>query len=82
MKTRSIHILTAWCLALLVSVGGCDSFSEINENPNAPEAVPENLQLSALLGTFGYEMIGNDPTRTPVHWVQQLAFSGAQLLNW
>ena len=76
MKTRSIHILTAWCLALLVSVGGCDSFSEINENPNAPEVVPENLQLSALLGTFGYEMIGNDPTRTPVHWVQQLAFSG------
>lgn len=76
MKTRSRYILAVWCLALLVSVGGCDSFSEINENPNAPEVVPENLQLSSLLGTFSYEVIGNDPARTPAHWVQQLAYNG------
>ncbi|MEX2396774.1 MAG: SusD/RagB family nutrient-binding outer membrane lipoprotein, partial [Balneolales bacterium] len=56
----------------------CDGFLDVNEDPTAPDEVPENLQLSALLGAFSYEVIGNEPARTPNLWVQQLAWSGFQ----
>ncbi|MEX2404923.1 MAG: SusD/RagB family nutrient-binding outer membrane lipoprotein [Balneolales bacterium] len=63
---------------VLFLVVSCDGFLDVNEDPTAPSEVPENLQLSALLGAFSYEVIGNEPARTPNLWVQQLAWAGFQ----
>lgn len=65
-------------LGLLFTAGACD-LAEINENPNAPTFVPENLQLSGLLANFSYQVIGNEPARTPNLWMQQIATNGTPL---
>ncbi|MEX0928361.1 MAG: SusD/RagB family nutrient-binding outer membrane lipoprotein [Balneolales bacterium] len=65
-------------IGVLLLAVSCDGFLDVNEDPTAPSEVPENLQLSALLGAFSFEVIGNEPARTPNLWVQQLAWSGFQ----
>ena len=67
--------LLAGCLLLFVAA--CD-LAEINEDPNNPLQTPENLQLSALLGNFSYQVIGNEPARTASQWMQQTAWNGTQ----
>lgn len=71
-KFRSIILLAG----LLLFTSSCEGFLDVNTDPTAPSEVPENLQLSALLGTFSYEVIGNEPARTTNLWVQQLAWTG------
>lgn len=75
MKLPKLLTNTLLVGALLLS-GACEGFLDVNEDPTSPSEVPENLQLSALLGTFSYEVIGNEPARTTNLWVQQLAWSG------
>lgn len=74
MKTPRPFLL-ALCALLFISA--CD-LSEVNENPNNPADVPENLLLPGLLGNFSYEVIGNEPARTPSQWMQQTAWNGVQ----
>lgn len=66
------------CGAALLVLGACD-MAEINDNPNSPTEVSEALQLSGLLGHFSYEVVGNDPARTPSLWMQQLAANATPL---
>lgn len=63
-------------VTLFVFMGACEGFLDVNEDPTAPSEVPENLQLSALLGVFSYQTIGNEPARTTSRWTQQLAWTG------
>ncbi|MEX0686589.1 MAG: SusD/RagB family nutrient-binding outer membrane lipoprotein [Balneolales bacterium] len=63
-------------IGTLLLAGACEGFLDVNEDPTAPLEVSENLQLSALLGVFSYQVIGNDPARTTNLWVQQLTYSG------
>lgn len=69
--------VTSKCLLLatLVFVSSCSDFLDVNEDPTSPSTVPENLQLSAILGTFSYEVIANAP-RDPGQWIQQTAWNG------
>lgn len=71
-KILSIFVLTV----VLLFVTACEDFLDVNTDPTAPTDVPPNLQLSGLLGTFSYEVIGNDPARTTSRWVQQLSWTG------
>jgi hypothetical protein len=73
---RHVTLCAAISLALLVSA--CD-FSDINEDPNSPTNVTDPLQLSALLATFSYEVVGNEPARTPSMWMQQIAANATPL---
>ncbi|MCW9705974.1 SusD/RagB family nutrient-binding outer membrane lipoprotein [Fodinibius salsisoli] len=63
-------------IAVIVGAGACNDFLDVNEDPTAPNQVPENLQLSGLLGNFSYEVIGNTPARTTTQWVQQTSYNG------
>lgn len=63
-------------VVIIVAAGACNDFLEVNEDPTSPNQVPENLQLSGLLGNFSYEVIGNTPARTTTQWVQQTSYNG------
>jgi hypothetical protein len=75
MKTKILIKLLLMGIALLF-VTSCSDFLDVNKDPNSPEDVGENLQLGALLGNFSYEVIANEPVRTPSYWIQQLAWNG------
>lgn len=63
-------------IAIILGAGACNDFLDVNEDPTSPSQVPENLQLSGLLGNFSYEVIGNTPVRTTSQWIQQMAYNG------
>lgn len=75
--SRLIPVLLA-ALVLAVGLAGCDSFEEINTDPNNPNDVPENLRLTGILSNFSYQVVGGEAARAPNFWVQQLAFNGTQ----
>lgn len=75
MKSDKI-IAQSVLLVTLVCLCACNDFIDINEDPTSPTAVPENLQLPAILGNFSYEIIANEPARTGTQWIQQTAWSG------
>ncbi|WP_234567035.1 SusD/RagB family nutrient-binding outer membrane lipoprotein [Rhodohalobacter sp. 614A] len=75
MKLSKLKI-TILLSGLLFFSAACEGFLDVNTDPTAPSEVPEDLQLSALLGVFSYQTIGNEPARTTNRWVQQLAWSG------
>lgn len=57
-------------------MGACEDFLDVNDDPTSPEEAPEDLQLSGILGSFSYQVIGNEPARTTNQWVQQLSWTG------
>lgn len=63
-------------LTTIVLVGACSDFIDVNEDPTTPSQVPENLQLSSILGNFSYEVVANTPVRTTSQWTQQTAWNG------
>ncbi len=75
-----MKFIKPFVLILIVAVGSlvnsCDSFLDINDNPNVINEAPEPLRLSGLLGNFSYQTIANDGTRYPALWMQQIAFNG------
>lgn len=72
----SKFILYTLLIGALSLTGACEGFLDVNEDPTAPSEAPENLQLAALLGSFSYQVIGNEPARTTNRWVQQLSWTG------
>ncbi len=74
---RQLTFLKIFMLSVvLIGFSACDSFLDVNENPNEPEFVDENLQLPAIQGYFSYRVIANDPVRVSSLWMQQLAWNG------
>lgn len=74
--TLSKLLTKAILIGALFFMGACDGLLDVNEDPTSPSQVPENLRLSALLGAFSYQVIGNEPARTTNRWTQQLAWTG------
>ncbi|MEX1183412.1 MAG: SusD/RagB family nutrient-binding outer membrane lipoprotein [Gemmatimonadota bacterium] len=75
--TRSTLALT---LALAAAAGGCNTFLDINDDPNNPQNVAMELTLPGMLMAFGHEVIaptesryGNltGPTAWGSQWMQQ-----------
>lgn len=69
-------VLAVAFIGLAITFAGCDNltdFKEINDNPNDPTDVPSTQQLAAATTQFTYEVVANEPVRTPTLWTQQLA---------
>ncbi len=63
--TRLKRVTTGIGLALLpgLAVSSCDSFLDVNDNPNAPETVRMSLMLPGMLSKFGHDIIGVEDLR-------------------
>ncbi|WP_312339017.1 SusD/RagB family nutrient-binding outer membrane lipoprotein [Sphingobacterium sp.] len=74
MKRKNIivSILLALCVSPSFFVS-CSKNLDINQDPNNPKDVPENLMLTALLSNFSYEVVGGYPVRISSLWTKHLA---------
>lgn len=73
--TRLMRSAAGPALALLLAFGvsACDSFLDVNEDPNNPESVQVDLMLPGMLIAFGHDIIGPTDIRYgnltgPVGW--------------
>lgn len=74
---RSLSLASRLALLLLVVLSAaCQDFLDVNDNPNSPEEVPENLMLSGIVGTFGFGVLGSWPSSLGAEWTQQIAYNG------
>ena len=65
----------ALTLALTMMSAGCDSFLDVNENPNAPEIAPPDVTIGAVLANFGNGVLGGWPAKMGAEWMQQISFN-------
>ncbi len=50
MKNKNLHIILAF--AAFLTMSGCQSFKELEVNPNVPVSSPPNLVFNAILNSF------------------------------
>lgn len=62
---------------LALGVAGCDSFLDVNENPNAPEAANVDIRLPALITQFAHSTYYGDAQLWGAEWTQQFAYTRA-----
>jgi len=70
-------ILWVILLPLASSFYGCKKYLDINEDPNSPAAVNEQLLLPGILATFSFEVAGGSPVRVSSFWTKHLAYAVA-----
>ncbi|GAB3340385.1 SusD/RagB family nutrient-binding outer membrane lipoprotein [Marivirga atlantica] len=79
MKNINIYIIRLFVLLLFsATLSAClEDITEINENPNNPEAVPSNFLLPSaqVQGTY---YLGGELNRAASFWVQHWATTGGQ----
>src|SRR5262245_1105710 len=63
-------------LAAIVPLTACDSFLDVNENPNAPEQARIDLTLPAVIVTFGHSVLAGSPALWGAEWTQQFSYNG------
>lgn len=74
---KKIHIAIPILLLFLTTLFGCKKFLDINQDPNAPTFVTENLMTSGILGTFSFEIAGGYPVRLSSLWTKHTAYATA-----
>jgi hypothetical protein len=62
-------------LTLALTAAGCDSFLDVNTNPNAPEVAPPSITLGAVIANFGNGVLGGWPAKMGAEWTQQISFN-------
>lgn len=62
---------------LALTVGGCDSFLDVNQNPNAPETARVDIRLPALITQFIHSTYYGDAQLWGTEWTQQIAYTRA-----
>lgn len=74
----SLRRRAAVALAILFvfALGACDSFLDVNENPNAPEQARVDLTLPAVIVTFGHSVLAGSPALWGGEWMQQFSYNG------
>lgn len=65
----------ALVLMLSLAAGACDSFLDVNENPNAAERAPARITLPAVLASFSTGVLGSWPSKMSAEWMQQLSYN-------
>ena len=70
-RTKAVAV----ALTLAVSAVGCDSFLDVNTNPNAPEVAPPDVTLGAIIANFGNGVLGGWPAKMSAEWTQQVSFN-------
>lgn len=71
------YIVTLLLLFSASTFYSCKKYLDINEDPNSPTKVNEQLMLPAILTTFSFEVAGGQPVRTSSFWTKHLAYAVA-----
>lgn len=64
-------------LLAVAALAGCDSFLDVNDNPNAPVQARVDLRLPSLLTGFGHSVYYGDTQMWGAEWVQQVSYNRA-----
>jgi hypothetical protein len=62
-------------LTVVLAATACDSFLDVNTNPNIPQSAPPDVRLPAVLATFSSGVIGSWPSTMGAEWTQQISFN-------
>jgi hypothetical protein len=62
-------------IMVALALGGCDSFLDVNENPNAPEFARVELRIAPLITGMGHSVLYQGPTLWGSEWMQQWSFN-------
>lgn len=62
-------------LLAVVLGSGCDSFLDVNENPNSPEHARVDFRLPALIGMFGHSVLFGSTALWGSEWMQQFSYN-------
>jgi hypothetical protein len=65
------HVITLG--SLLLSLTGCQTYIDVNKNPNQPLTVQPALLLAPLELTVANELMAGDAARFTNHWTQMIA---------
>jgi len=71
--TSAVRPATA--LLLSAALAGCDSFLDVNENPNAPENANVDIRLPALIGEFVHSTYYGETQLWGSEWTQQFSYN-------
>jgi hypothetical protein len=73
--TNPIKARMASVALLAVLAGGCESFLDVNENPNAPENARVDVRLPAVVAGMVHSTYYGDPPLWAVEWTQQTSYN-------
>jgi hypothetical protein len=62
-------------LGLALATGACESFLDVNADPNSPQTAPPDITLPAVLATFSSGILGSWPATMSAEWMQQISFN-------
>jgi hypothetical protein len=66
---------SAALVILPVLLGGCESFLDVNQNPNAPVSARIDLTLPGVIGNFGHGVLSGSQAFWGAEWLQQFSFN-------
>lgn len=69
-RIASVALLGALC-------GGCDSFLDVNTNPNAPVNARMDVRFPALVTGMVHSTYYGDPALAAIEWTQQTSYNAA-----
>lgn len=72
---RSPMARTAAVALLAVFAGGCDSFLDVNTDPNAPVNARVDVRLPAVVTGMVHTVYYGDPGQWSVEWMQQTSYN-------
>jgi hypothetical protein len=61
---------------IVILASACDSFLDVNKNPNAPVSARIDLTLPAVIGIFGHTVLAGSLAFWTSEWTQQFSFNG------
>jgi hypothetical protein len=63
-------------LCLTLVLGACDSFLDVNQNPNAPENARVDIRLAGLIASFVHSTYYGETALWGSEWTQQFSYNG------
>ncbi len=72
---KSTKGLTVSAVLLAVLAGGCESFLDVNVNPNAPVEARMDVRLPGLVTGMVHSTYYGDPALAAIEWMQQTSYN-------
>ena len=76
MHKKTKRIAAAVLLTGVIGSAACESFLDVNKNPNAPVSARIDLTLPGVIGAFGHGVLSGSLAFWSVEWMQQFSFNG------
>jgi hypothetical protein len=73
---RRTRAVAALALLPVVLSAACDSFLDVNKNPNAPIEARIDVTMPAVIGLFGHSVLSGSLAFWTAEWMQQFSFNG------